>query len=142
MPETDAIAAAVARAFPHLSERERLVEAAWASGEMRPGGRRINWCSSPLGLALRDRLAEAQNWRCCYCGKPLDSAAPLHRDRPTFEHVHALRDGGPDHPDNLAVACGGCNVARRDYLTATPAEFAPEPYSRFVEARAKEASGG
>ena len=31
---------------------------------------------------------------------------------PTFEHVVPLRDGGADHPDNLAIACRACNQER------------------------------
>ena len=31
---------------------------------------------------------------------------------PTFEHVVPLRDGGADHPYNLAIACRACNQER------------------------------
>lgn len=34
--------------------------------------------------------------------------------RPTLEHIIPLSEGGADEPDNLSVACFGCNSSRRD----------------------------
>jgi 5-methylcytosine-specific restriction endonuclease McrA len=61
--------------------------------------------------ALRDRLAEAQNWRCCYCGGRMDGTA-TDPDAPTFEHVVPRSAGGGDEEGNLAIACRECNMAR------------------------------
>jgi 5-methylcytosine-specific restriction endonuclease McrA len=33
-------------------------------------------------------------------------------DRPTFEHIVPLSDGGEDAPTNLAIACFSCNNRR------------------------------
>ena len=59
----------------------------------------------------RRRLAEAQNWRCCWCGGVMSeqSGAP---DSATIEHVAPRRLGGADEIDNLVAACYGCNYAR------------------------------
>ncbi len=62
---------------------------------------------------LRDRLSEAQNHRCCWCGKRMDETGP-YNDRPTFEHVIPLSRGGEDTPLNLAIACLRCNHDRGD----------------------------
>ena len=57
---------------------------------------------------LRDRLAEAQNWRCCYCGERMEDGTHA----PTLEHIVPLSIGGPDDERNLAVAGRSCNEAR------------------------------
>lgn len=62
---------------------------------------------------LRNRLAEAQNWRCCWCG--CDTIPEKGRaNSATIEHVTPRSKGGTDHPDNLAMSCNGCNQRRRD----------------------------
>lgn len=71
----------------------------------------INW-----GIAfpwLKERLSEAQNHRCCWCGRRMDIAGPRD-DQPTFEHVVPLSKGGEDSPVNLVVACYRCNQQRGD----------------------------
>ena len=71
----------------------------------------INW-----GLAfpgLKGRLCEAQNYRCCWCGKRMDNASPRD-DQPTFEHVVPLSKGGEDSPVNLVIACYRSNKQRGD----------------------------
>jgi 5-methylcytosine-specific restriction endonuclease McrA len=70
-----------------------------------PWARRFPW--------LRDRLSEAQNHRCCWCGKRMDETGPCD-GRPTFEHVTPLSRGGEDTPANLAIACMRCNNDRGD----------------------------
>lgn len=61
--------------------------------------------------ALRHRLAEAQNWRCCYCGGECDFLSA------TIEHVQPLAFGGRDDWFNLAMACKGCNEMRGRPIT-------------------------
>ena len=79
---------------------------------------------------LRDRLSEAQNHRCCWCGKRMDETGPRD-DRPTFEHVTPLSRGGEDTPANLAIACLRCNHDRGDGetppSTTMPLECASAP---------------
>lgn len=62
-------------------------------------------------------LAEAQNWRCCYCGcRMRRSAKPHAPNDATFEHVLCHCHGGTDEPDNLVIACWAYNEARaNDY---------------------------
>jgi 5-methylcytosine-specific restriction endonuclease McrA len=60
---------------------------------------------------LRNRLAEAQNWRCCHCQRRMDGYAE-DWDAPTIEHVVSLVDGGADDWSNMACACRRCNLER------------------------------
>ena len=111
----DALAAALSRVAPDLTGEAFEREAAWQAAEVRFSDRApglVAWGTMPLGRLLRDRMAEAQNWRCCWCGRAMDPAAADALARPTFEHVVPLRDGGADHPDNLAIACCACNHER------------------------------
>jgi hypothetical protein len=62
-------------------------------------------------IYIRNRLAEAQNWRCCWCAR-LTVPEPNRRDSATIEHVVPRSDGGTDHPDNLAMSCLSCNNNR------------------------------
>jgi 5-methylcytosine-specific restriction endonuclease McrA len=75
-------------------------------------------------LDIKDRLSEAQNHRCCYCGCRMaernligyaDERLYAHNYRdnyPTFEHVIPLSLGGEDILDNIVIACLKCNVER------------------------------
>jgi uncharacterized protein (TIGR02646 family) len=51
----------------------------------------------------RFRLAEAQNWRCCYCGDRVDES------QTTTEHIVPAALGGTNDWENLAMACFPCN---------------------------------
>ncbi len=68
---------------------------------------------------MRARLAEAQNWRCCYCGVRMvhirTSNGALPNDALTIEHVIPVRDGGDDTWENMAAACYWCNNRRGQY---------------------------
>lgn len=60
---------------------------------------------------LRTRVAEAQNWRCCWCGVECD----VRRGRKTsatVEHVVPKSLGGADEWENMALACSSCNGRR------------------------------
>lgn len=83
--------------------REEEIDAAWRS--------RNDIFRPLLSVALRHRLAEAQNWRCCYCGVPM-VCEPNADAQATIEHVVPRSLGGPDHPDNYVIACKRCNQAR------------------------------
>lgn len=66
---------------------------------------------SAVKVYHRTRLAEAQNWRCCWCGcKMTEYQGRKHSA--TVEHVTPRSQGGSDHPDNYAVACSKCNNTR------------------------------
>jgi 5-methylcytosine-specific restriction endonuclease McrA len=60
---------------------------------------------------LRTRLAEAQNWRCCWCSRPV-SIKRKRRDSATIEHVIPKSKGGTSDPENLAMSCARCNSSR------------------------------
>jgi hypothetical protein len=62
-------------------------------------------------IYIRTRCAEAQNWRCCYCGCHM-SEEPNHRNSVSLEHVIPQSKGGTDDWENLAAACVHCNSAR------------------------------
>lgn len=95
------------------------------------------------------RLAEAQNWRCCWCGFRMLPRHPSrfeidavigtdgkawHRRRlvdmrmVTPEHVVPRCDGGTDDPTNLAAACRFCNEFRSNH----PVEVAIHRISRML----------
>jgi 5-methylcytosine-specific restriction endonuclease McrA len=60
---------------------------------------------------IRTRLAEAQNWRCCWCGRHT-SIFRNRRDSATVEHVLPKKHGGTDDWENLAMSCARCNSSR------------------------------
>lgn len=87
--------------------REEEIDLAWAQHQPRfEHGVKKSW-------ELRLRLAEAQNWRCCYCGVVMSDR----RKDPkfmTFEHVIPRSKGGSTQEANLVMACSTCNHARGD----------------------------
>lgn len=70
---------------------------------------------------MRVCLAEAQNWRCCWCGVRCVAESNKHNSA-TIEHVTPKSQGGTDHWSNLAMACNRCNHAR-----------GVRPVERFIE---------
>jgi len=60
---------------------------------------------------LRTRLAEAQNWKCCFCGVYMTEVRGKNNSV-TVEHVTPKSMGGTDHHDNLAASCNRCNNSR------------------------------
>lgn len=106
--QMDALAAAVRRVHPFLSETQFQTEFAWAVQDIalsRSG--HIVWRGFDLGYKLFLCLGEAQNWRCCFCGVHTNGTG---LDAPTIEHITPLSLGGIDHPDNLAMSCYRCNT--------------------------------
>ena len=69
-------------------------------------------------------LAEAQNWRCAYCGGRMSWLRPG-PCQVTREHVVPRSRGGGDEIENLVAACKACNEARNSDL---------DPYA-FAEVR-------
>lgn len=62
-------------------------------------------------IHMRCRLAEAQNWRCCWCGDHC-VPEPNTRKSATIEHVTPKSLGGANEWDNYAMACAECNHRR------------------------------
>jgi len=60
---------------------------------------------------MRVRLAEAQNWRCCWCGQHCVPESNKHNSA-TIEHVTPRSQGGTDTWENFAMSCNRCNQAR------------------------------
>lgn len=94
------------------SQKEKEMDAAWAihAAHIKLTLPR-NMRYSPVSVETRERLAEAQNWRCCYCGVRMwrygDADAVA-----TTEHIIPRCFGGPDEEWNLVVACSSCNFTR------------------------------
>lgn len=59
----------------------------------------------------RTRLAEAQNWKCCWCGCKM-VPEPMQCNSVTVEHILPRSQGGSNEMDNLAAACHRCNNKR------------------------------
>lgn len=74
-------------------------------------------------LELKERLSEAQNHRCCFCGVRMGYFGDKGR-QPTFEHVLARSRGGTDHIDNLVISCDKCNSSRGDGAVEFPDDLA------------------
>src|SRR5437868_5326730 len=60
----------------------------------------------------RWRLAEAQGWRCCYCGCRMEPAQHglLNWFSVTRDHVVPKNRGGIRRFENLIAACALCNT--------------------------------
>ena len=59
---------------------------------------------------LRDRVRERDGKSCSICGKRINGTPDLH-------HKKALRDGGTNEFDNLALAHHSCNGEERTWRT-------------------------
>ena len=59
----------------------------------------------------RTRLAESQNWKCCYCGCSMNESHGK-SNSVTVEHVTPKSMGGTDNQENLVAACYKCNNRR------------------------------
>lgn len=59
----------------------------------------------------RTRLAEAQNWKCCFCGSRMTEVRGKNNSV-TVEHVIPVTLGGTDDIENLAASCNACNSNR------------------------------
>lgn len=62
-------------------------------------------------IYMRCRLAEAQNWKCCWCGDAC-IPEPNRKNSATIEHVTPRSLGGADEWENYAMACAHCNHKR------------------------------
>ena len=87
--------------------KEQEIEAAWRIHEARLPLYIIN---RKKYIITRNKLAEAQNWRCCYCGVPMNQEDKS--TRATIEHIIPRGLGGLDQIENYVVACRACNEAR------------------------------
>lgn len=62
------------------------------------------------------RLAEAQNWRCAYCGVQVNVIYGRNNPKKaTRDHVVPKRKGGSNHYENMVMSCAGCNFAKDDF---------------------------
>ena len=78
-------------------------------------------------IELRTRLAEAQNWKCCWCGCVMTEQRKRWNSS-TTEHVHPKSQGGLDESDNFAVACNRCNNKRGNMDADAFLAFVKEHY--------------
>ena len=67
-----------------------------------------------MDAALRDFVRQRAGDRCEYCHLPQEfSELRLH-----VEHIIPRQHGGPDDPENLAIACPDCNLVKGPNLSA------------------------
>ena len=92
------------------------INAAWMQRLGRPGQRK----DDDRCPEMRTRLAEAQNWKCCYCGCRMTN--DLGWKQATFEHIIPRQAGGRDVVDNLVIACNRCNNLRKSQWRPEHAE--------------------
>ena len=92
---------------------------------------------------FRNRLAEAQNWRCCYCGVVMNRWRKT-GTRCTIEHVIPANAGGRANWETCAAACQDCNRRGGDIigaegelpLTVTLCPWCGSNHVRIVQRRA------
>lgn len=76
-------------------------------------------------IPKREMLAEAQNWRCAYCGTPCEYGGPKNFKSylaMTVDEVTPRSQGGLPFWGNQVMACKLCNEGRSDM--AAPRYFA------------------
>ena len=82
-----------------------------------------------IKVYIRTRLAEAQNWRCCWCGiKTIEE--PMQQNSITIEHVTPRCQGGADDWENYAMSCLRCNQRRG---TQSVEEFMNNVFTKPIE---------
>lgn len=88
----------------------------------------------PIINARAISLAEAQNWRCCYCCSVMDifvigDALRMKGSHATVEHFVPRSSGGRNAIENLVAACQTCNTRRG---TGDPLNFwlSTQPFRR------------
>ena len=65
-----------------------------------------------LGKGMRRKLAEAQSWKCIWCGEECHNNVAKISKYATIEHIIPRSRGGTDSYYNLAMACFECNSNR------------------------------
>ena len=81
----------------------------------------------------RTRLAEAQNWKCCFCGCYMTEIHSK-KNSVTVEHVIPKSMGGTDDVENLAASCYRCNNNRG---TKDANEFYPSKVGADEKSKAR-----
>ena len=66
-----------------------------------------------MDAATRALVRQRAGNRCEYCLLRQEQSGLAHH----IEHIRAKQHGGPDHPDNLALACNRCNSHKGPNLT-------------------------
>ena len=66
-----------------------------------------------VSRSTRDLVYERAGQRCEYCGMTDSGVSPLEID-----HIQAIQHYGSDEPDNLALACGQCNMFKGPNLAS------------------------
>ena len=100
---------------------------------------RTEWAARPRRESLRKRLGltahriEARDhFRCLYCKRTAaESGAHLHID-----HLIPRKQGGPDLPTNLVMACRSCNSSRQQMPVRDWAKLRQIP-ARMIWAQAR-----
>lgn len=88
---------------------------------------------------LRTRAAEAQGWKCCYCGIKMETGGG--GNSVTLEHITPKSLGGTNDPDNLAAACARCNSLRsnlpiEEFIANFKSDMTPKEIRSIQDANA------
>lgn len=118
--QRDAIALAPPSTLNGVNEeRERLRnESTYAERKRAKDRERMRLYRATDWGRLREAVFERDNFSCVYCGTNL-----VHEE-PHCDHVLPFSRGGTNDIDNLATACGPCNLAKGDN---TPDEWRSAP---------------
>lgn len=70
--------------------------------------------SAYIPESLRDRIAQSDRQRCCYClTSEANSGIPM-----TFDHIQPISKGGETTFENVCLACRSCNEFKSDATEA------------------------
>jgi 5-methylcytosine-specific restriction endonuclease McrA len=94
---------------PEPAAPERTHDLVREEGFGRHGARKKRW------RAWKAAQWAAGNRRCAYCACAL-TLEPERRNSVTLDHRHPVVYGGPDRPDNWAMACLRCNGLKGELL--------------------------
>lgn len=113
----------IARRVDEMRERQQSRrDTARPPGPRRPKAvpdvttpaRRLASFRPPPKSEQRPRIIARDGHWCRYCGNPVQTAAPKPSQRLTIDHVTPKSRGGSNWSDNRVVACGRCNLNKRD----------------------------
>lgn len=129
----------------YIENAKMVLDDSWHTGDMRLG---IGECDEqlytffPLSL-VGSIIRKLFNYRCAYCGADFRNPAKTRIDW-EFDHAMARKKGGHNVPENIVLACKGCNSAKgtktiNEFYVYRRAKGLPVPSSLETVAREVEA---
>lgn len=87
------------------------------SRKVRADRTRCGSCKRERNALTANELWERDGGGCSICGRTVDFSCKFpHPDSPSVDHVIPLSRGGANVPENLALACLGCNRKKCDTI--------------------------